>query len=263
MKTDTLDLIEKKLDGTLTDEEAATLADALSSDANLRSMAEDTEFVDRLISRFTDADPPSSLRASIMDSLPDNPSWSRFAAPAADRGAVSMRSRQTSRLRAAIFGTGGFSLGAVMAVLIMMMVSPDMFTDTVPDSAVTGTFAEPATTAVIDATIGQNGTVRIVPVDLGATTDLSIVGFADEPTTIRIEHGGGPIGVASYEWEVVGEDFIAPRLLTTDSIAEILVTGDYDVTIGLTRGTADVEVPIVITQGDDVQISETIRINAR
>lgn len=120
MKNTFEDLIEKRLDGTISEQESDLLDRTCRDDEHARNALDAAVLTDEMVAVLAEAQPPSELRARIMDSLPDQAPWHVQAAPG--------RARSTGRHRAvrrswipAVFGVGGLSLGAVLAVLIMLI----------------------------------------------------------------------------------------------------------------------------------------------
>ncbi|NNF03408.1 MAG: hypothetical protein HKN17_02980 [Rhodothermales bacterium] len=114
------DLIEKRLDGTLSEEESVVLERTCREDEHARDALDAAVLTDAMVAVLPDEQPPSGLAASIMDNLPHEAPWPVHAAPGRERSARSRRSARRTWVPV-LFGAGGLSLGAVLAVLVMLI----------------------------------------------------------------------------------------------------------------------------------------------
>lgn len=243
MNDDILDLIEKRIDGTNSISESARLDRACQHDDRVRHALDDSLFVDEMVSAIPDAEPPRQLRARIMNGLPEQTAWMRLSTGGGrDRSPVRRSRRSPNRWSAVVFGAAGFSLGAVLAVLAFMIVTPGIDSGAPSawnDSPVAGTFSGVDPVSTFDGEFGAGGEFVIRAWRSGSLLRVHASGEAPDGAQIRLMYPP-----ASMRFRGVEESTPAAATATAASSDlqfairpdgfESVVQGPFDIRITLT-----------------------------
>lgn len=192
MNDEILDLIEKRIDGTISNSESARLNRACQHDDRVRHALDDSLFVDEMVSAIPDTEPPRQLRARIMDSLPEQPAWRHIpAANSRERMPVWRMRRSRNGWSAIVFGAGGFSLGAVLAVLAFLIATPGVDSGEMSAwnrSPVSGTFSGVDPVSTFDGELGAGGEFTIRAWRFGSLLRVHASGRAPQGAQIRLTY---------------------------------------------------------------------------
>ncbi len=124
MTQEIIDLIQGAVDGVNTSQQQQALQDACESNASIQSELDSALEVGRILdSGIREIQPSPTFKARVMDSLPEQPAWSKTRAPIRRRSSASIFKLPARPIFSLAYG---LVAGALVAVAVMTSISPQL-----------------------------------------------------------------------------------------------------------------------------------------